>query len=258
MLRSAKEIIGYRLQASDGELGKVQDFLFDDQWWAVRYLVADTARWLAGRRVLIAPAALGQPDWARRHFPVSLTRGQIENCPGIEQDRPVSRQHEHELTEYYGWPRYWGALSALEPWPAPRPIPLADAPRDDEKEPGDSHLRSATEVRGYRIAATDGEIGHLDDLILDDLTWWIRYVVVDTRNWLPGRHVLVSPDWFSSISWIERTVGVDLSREKVRHSPEFRPSTPINRHLEERLYDFYGRPVYWAEDVGKFASKDGA
>lgn len=243
MLRSAKHLTGHSLSARDGVLGKVQDFLFDDALWVVRYLTVDSGTWLPGRLVLIAPSAVKEADWVRGVLPVDLTKEQVQNGPGIQVDQPVSRQLEERLHEHYGWTPYW---IGREPMYVPPPKGLAERGSSDEGEPkGDPHLRSAREVMGYSIEATDGEVGHVEDLILEDESWTIRYAVVDTRNWLPGRKVLIAPSWIEWIRWNDRKVGVNLDREQVRNSPEFNPADPVNRRYEERLYDYYGRPAYW-------------
>lgn len=253
MLRSAREVIGYGLRAVDDEIGTVKDFLFDDRVWTVRYLVADTGGWLSGRLVLIAPVSLGQPQWASRLLPVNLTKEQIENSPGIEADRPVSRQQEKSLTEYYGWPVYWptyfegaGILGVAAAPPTPETARDSEEERARRRESEDPHLRSVKEVTGYHIRATDGEMGHVEDFVLEDDDWVIRYMVVDTRNWLPGKKVLVAPGWIESIDWAESKVAVDLSRDQIKDGPEYDPFAPVNREYEVRLYDYYGRPAYWA------------
>jgi len=247
MLRSVKEIQNYVLQAKDGEIGRCRDFLFDDRFWAVRYMVADTGKWLPGKKVLISPISLGEPDWASRIFPVRLTKKRIEEAPGIDEHAPVSRQHEILWTQYYGWPYYWSGTSVWGAMSYPGALYDMNLANDKTSEApsGDDHLRSVHEVTDYRIQATDDEVGHVEDFIADDKTWLIQYVVVDTRNWLPGKKVLISPSWMDSIDWKERKVSVNLTREQVKASPEFDPLLPINRAYEERLYDFYGRPKYW-------------
>ncbi len=110
---------------------------------------------------------------------------------------------------------------------------------------GDVHLRSVNEVRGYHIEGSDESIGHIDDLIVDDETWEVRYLVIDTNNWWFGKKVLVAPHWATRISWLERTVHVDLSRQAIKDSPEWNAGAGVNRAYEARLYDYYGRPVYW-------------
>jgi len=255
MLRIAKEIQGYVLKAEDGDIGRCKDFLFDEQHWTIRYMVADTGRWLPGRKVLIAPIALGEPDWQNRRFPVRLTKEQIERAPSLDEDAPVSRQHETQYFQYYGWPTYWGGIGAWGAGAYPPAAPLVP-PWDPQRKPfsrfeteaGDEHLRSVNEVTGYRVQAEDGEIGHVEDFIVDDATWTIHYLVVDTRNWLPGKKVIVPPSWSVSVDWGQSKVFTDLQQEQVRNSPEFDPAAPMNREIEERVYDFYGRPRYWTSD----------
>lgn len=247
MLRSTKEINGYVLKARDGEIGRCKDFLFDDEFWTVRYMVADTGKWLPGRRVLISPISLDEPDWVTKHFPIRLTKKQIEDAQGLDEDKPVSRQYEVEYYKHYGWPNYWHGVDVWGTEAFPCPLYDEMIPEDvtDEGISGDEHLRSVDEVTGYHLQAIDGEIGHVEDFILDDETWTIRYIVVDTRNWLPGKKVLVSPAWFESIDWAENKVNVDLIRQQVKDSPEYDPTAPVNREYETKLYDFYGRPKYW-------------
>jgi len=259
MLRSTKVLRGYTLRATDGEIGSVDDFLFDDEQWAIRYLVANTGGWLTGRLVLISPIVLGQADWEAQTLAVALTRTQIEQSPDIATDRPVSRQHEAELAQYYGYLPYWGGMgiwgAGMTPYTlgggvVPPAVPpggatateraLASAPT----EHGDQHLRSVREVTGYHIRARDGAIGHTDDFIVDDETWAIRYMVVDTRNWWPGKHVLVAPEWIGAIDWGTSTVEVDLQRETIKQAPEYDPAM-LNREYESALYRYYGRPGYW-------------
>ena len=240
MLRSAKSLRDYHIRATDGNIGRVNDFLFDGEAWVIRYVVVDTSEWLPGKKVLLIPDALGVPSTEGEILPVDLTRDQVENSPDVETDKPVSRQHEVDLFEYYGWSPYWGAgRDGLTPHVA----------RTQEKTavatPGNPNLRSMREVAGYAIHATDGHIGHVDDFIVEDEGWVIRYIAVDTRNWLPGRKVIISPEWVSQLDWQSRSVSIEHSKDEVRHSPPYDPNQPVNRQYEVRLYDYYGRPKYW-------------
>lgn len=247
MLRSVKELHNYTLQAEDGEIGRCKDLLFDDRFWAVRYMVADTGNWLLGRKVLLSPISFGEPDSSCKLFPVRLTKKRIEDAPGLDKDAPVSRQHEILWTEYYGWDYYWGGPYAWGAVPYPGAL-YAAKPHNDrssEEDSGDEHLRSVEEVTGYHIQAADDEVGHVVDFIVDDETWIIQYLVVDTRNWLPGKKVLVPPTWIDSVDWAENKVRIELTREQLKNSPEYDPSAPLSREYEARLYDFYGRPKYW-------------
>jgi len=247
MLRSLKELKNYALEAKDGKIGRCKDFLFDDEHWTIRYMVADTGKFLPGRKVLISPISIGSPEWIRQVFPVRLTKEWIKNAPGLDQDAPVSRQYEIDLSQFYGWNYYW---HGTYPWGiAAYPGALYDKPLVQEgvlePDSGDNHLRSVNEVRGYHIQAKDNDIGHVEDFIMDDESWAMRYMVVDTLNWLPGRKVLVAPMWITAVSWADRKVSVDLSREQIKECPEYDPAIPVNREYEEQLYDFYGRPKYW-------------
>jgi len=240
MLRSADEILSYKLQAGDGQLGKVKDIYFDDESWVIRYFVADTRRWLPGRKVLLFPHLVGEPDWFARLIPVELTREQIENAPSADEESPVSEEHEAALARYYLWQP---GTAPPRGYPVIPPPPPAEA---RERDPEESHLRSLREVTGYRIRAADGEIGHVEDLVADTDGWILRYIVVDTRHWLPGgKKVLISPAWIESVDWSERQVKVELGQDQVRASPPFDPAAPVNREVETRLYDYYGRPRYW-------------
>ncbi|NQV41786.1 MAG: PRC-barrel domain-containing protein [Candidatus Marinimicrobia bacterium] len=247
MLRSAIDILGYNLKALDGEIGKSKDFLFDDQHWAVRYLMAETGRWLQGKRVLISPISIEQPDRDARVFPVNLTKQQIEDAPNEGEDMPVSHKFEIEFFKYHQWPYYW---NGGYPWgiliPMERTNMNKPAGRDslDDIE-GDKNLRSLNEVKGYNIQATDGHIGHVENLILDDETWTIRYLVVDTRNWLPGKRVLVSPSWAEKIDWAKNTVDVNMSRDQIKNSPDYDDSKLMTRKFENSLFKYYGVPGYW-------------
>lgn len=253
MLRSISELFNYTLHAADGEIGRCKDFLFDDEHWTIRYMVADTGKWLPGRKVLISPISLGEPRWTTRQFPVKLTKEQIEKSPSLDEEAPVSRLYEKKHFDYYNWPYYWagGSIWGAMPYPyvPATPLPSEELEKIRERaeniEPEKSHLRSVKEIKGYHIKAEDGEIGHVEDFIVEDEVWTIRYMVVDTRNWLPGRKVLVSPGWIKAISWAENEVVVSLTVEGIKNGPEYDPSQPINREYEVLLYDFYGRPKYW-------------
>jgi hypothetical protein len=254
MLRNAKELLRCAIHAKDGEIGEVHDLFFDDHSWTVRYVVVDTGTWLPGRLVLVSPVAFNQPDWKAKTLPVKLTKKQVESSPDIDSDKPVSRQKEIELHRHFGWPYYWGGgvflasgMSTMAEAGELQPeIPKASGAIATEEEPtGDPHLRAMAEVKDYHIQATDGEIGHLEDFIIDDQNWVIRYLVVDTRNWWPGKKVLVSPQWIDRVSWEESKVYAELSRQAIKSSPEYKERLPITREYESELYDHYGRTTYW-------------
>ena len=250
MLRNLNSLKGFSLDARDGAFGKVDDFYFDDATWSIRYLVANTGGWLTGRLVLLSPVALQEPDFARHSLPVRLTKEQIEKSPPIHAHKPVSRQQEEELARYYQWPYYWSGtgFGTVAGYTGVGVIPIEPAvPRAERQPTGDPHLRSANEVRGYTIAAKDGDIGSIDDLILDDDGWVIRYLVVDTTRWRPGGHVLLALEWVERIEWENHAGRTSLSREQVRQSPPYHPDKVLNRDDETVLHEHYGKPAYWRE-----------
>ncbi|MDP9310826.1 MAG: PRC-barrel domain-containing protein [Chloroflexota bacterium] len=263
MLHSIHEMKGYTICARDGEIGTVDRFLFDDQHWTIRYMIVDTGGWLSGRRVLISPISIRTSSWDKQLIDVGLTKQQVEHSPGIHTDEPVSRQKEAELAQYYGYAPYWGGAgvwgAGLYPAPllyayptrpaamAPPAVPARPTAEQEfgTQERGDPHLRSTEEVIGYTIQARDGDIGQVDDFLVDDETWTLRYMVVDAGSWWSGKKVLVAPEWIGTISWERSSVVVDLTREMIKGAPVFDPYTPVSRNYEAQLYEYYGRPAYW-------------
>jgi hypothetical protein len=261
MLRNAKTLERHELLARDGLIGHVKDIYFDDRQWNVRYFVVDAGSWLLSRKVLISPLAVDLPDWERKVLPVSLSKDQVKNSPGIDTDKPVSLQHEASLSDYYGWPYYWsdpvftaiafaGPIGAM---PSSGAI-AADAERAHAmatpaeavigEEENDPHLRSVNAVIGHSIEARDGQIGHVEDFLVEDLTWEIRYLVINTGNWLSGKKVVIAPLWINDLGWGESKVQVDLSVDAIKGSPVYDPHKPLDAEYSGRLHDHYGRPRY--------------
>ena len=208
--------------ARDGRIGSLADVYFDDDAWTVRYLVVDTGDWLPGRKVLISPHSVQRDTPSRDAIPVDLTREQVERSPGLEADKPVSRQFEDAHARYYGYPQYWAALGAAGGAVPVPPVPGAPDQLELEKAEQaarESHLRSSREVAGYRIEARDGALGHVEDFMVDEESWSIAELVVDTRNWLPGKKVLVPPSAVADIDWEARRVRVRLARSELREAP---------------------------------------
>lgn len=250
MLIKAKTLKGFKLHSLDGEIGKVKEFYFDDHHWTIRYLVADTGNWLTDRQVLISPYALVAVNKEEQNIAINLTKKQIEDSPSLDSDKPVSQQFEEEYYGHYGWPMYWGSPSPYL-W-GPYTYIVRDPQMWRETTPGekewDHHLRSTHEVSGYNIQALDGEIGHVDDFIIDDESWAIRYLIIDTRNWWPGKKVLVSPQWIERVSWNESKVFVNLLRETVKLSPEYTEESLLTRDYETELHRHYNRQGYWIDE----------
>jgi PRC-barrel domain len=246
MLRRMKDLKGLAIGAKDGDIGEANDFIFDDKAWTVRYLVADTQRWLPGRKVLISPIVVDEADWQGKRLPVLLTQEEVKNSPDISMDEALSAQDEIKYYNYYGWPYYWAGDATWGPAALPQDL-LAEAVNkriELTREINQSHLRSMKDVAGYTVQATDGEIGHVDDFILDDESWTLRYIVVDTRNWWPGKKVLIAPPWIAHVDWQNSKVYVNLSRESIKSSPEFDPAN-LDRAYETELHKHYGQENYW-------------
>jgi hypothetical protein len=256
MFRRIESLYGCAVAARDGDIGHVSQVYFDDEAWGVRYLVVDTGNWLHEREVLISPYSIKHSDPGSSAVRVDLTRQQVRDSPDIDTHEPVSRQHEIEYLRYYGYPTYWGGpsawgmgsypgygLMAAAPGSVARTDPHADEP------PQDVHLRSAGAVKGYHIEATDGSIGHVSGFIFDDVTWVIRYLTVDTRNWWPGgKEVLLATQWIDAVDWFSSTVSTKLTRDAIRNSPEYDDAVPLSRRYEMTLHKFYGRDGYWSKD----------
>jgi uncharacterized protein YrrD len=248
MLSTVNTLTGYTLGSLDGEIGRVDQFYFDDRHWTIRYLVAETGTWLTGMQVLLSPYALVAVVKEKHNITVNLTKKQIENSPSLSSDKPISRQFEEAYYGYYGWPTYWDGANVWGFFPSPVRSRESRQESAEGKNAWDFHLRSTHNVTGYHIQAIDGEIGHVEDFIIDDQTWAIRYLIVDTRNWWPGKKVLVSPQWIERVSWNESKVFVNLSRETVKQSPEYMEESLLTRDYESGLHRHYDRQGYWVNE----------
>ena len=231
MLQSVNELRGYTVSARDGTVGSVRDVLFDDSTWYLRYLVADTGGRLEPKEVLLPGLVLGEADRRTKALPVCLLKEEAQGCPDIRADLPVSRQEEEAVRALLAMPSYWatavtGALAAT-----PRERKRSEQAHRElgrEFRGADPRLHSAGEVTGCHIQATDGKIGHVQDFVVEMRTWAIRYMVVNTRNWLPGRKVLVTPDCIDRVDWGRRKVRVFLPRSSVKSCPEFESAGPMS------------------------------
>lgn len=241
-LRRIRELTELTILATDGELGSVQELYFDDRTWVVRYLVLKAGGWLFGREVLLAPEAVRGIDDANRTMKIALTKEQIKQAPPIETAKPLSREYEEAYFRHFQWAPYWEpgptTWGSSVPYPGTPPM-LIDTtlPADAPKNP---HLRSSNEVMGYDIQAKNGTVGHVEDLVVDDEAWIVRYVEVDTKNWLPGKKVLLQTMRIDHISWVERSVGVMLTRQAIESAPAYDPSRLITPAYEVQLFKHYG------------------
>ena len=263
MLFAVTGLLGCPVEASDGGVGVVKDFLFDDQSWKIRWMAVDAGHWLSGRRILIHPSAIAPltvppkpalPMMSRGEaltVSVHLTRQQIEASPDSREDEPCTRELEARLYDHYGWDRYWGDTyfgpDAIDPLSKPIHAETA-APRtaEMETEPGDSdpYLRGVAAVKGYHVHATDGDLGHVETILADDVNWDIRYLVIATRNWWPGKHVQLAPFAVMEIDWSEHRINVNVTRDQVKSSPAWDPLAMADQVGEQQLHRHFGWPGY--------------
>jgi hypothetical protein len=257
MFANSKHLKDLAIHAIDGDIGTIDQLYFDDETWAIRYITVKTGGWLNGQQVLISPFSVTRVDWEEKRVYVALTKTQVENCPNIDTQKPVSRQHEAAYLDYFNYPYYWDGPYM---WgPAMYPVGLIDINAATSSgmrssllnQSGDLNLHSTEAVTGYDIEASDADIGHVDGFVVDDEAWAIRYIEVATRNWLPGKKVLVSPSWIEEVSWPDSKVYVGMTAEAIKSAPEYIESKVIDREYENRLFFHYGQPPYWLNE-GKY------
>lgn len=210
MLHDLNTLTGSSVIATDGEMGSVRNFLFDDQSWTIRYLVVDVGSWLMRRAAVLAITLVEQPDWAKKTFHVHLTKEQVRHGPDPDTEKPVSRQQEIAMKEYLGLPdsledSEFGLLSSS--MPTGREYPL--------RTKGDLHLRSTSDLAGYEVWATDGAIGRLEGFIMDDASWHLGYLDVKAGDWLHSRSVLVPTRSVKSIAWADHRVNLHQARGRI-------------------------------------------
>ena len=259
MLYSAKGLEGYTIRATDGDIGHIDQLYFEQESWLVRYLVVDVGNWLISNKVLLIPGVIEHIDADGEVASVSLTKQQVKVSPSIDLSQPVSREKELALHQHYNWSPYW-QVDLINRWafgtypaeplvsepPAPPPGEINPEAAEVAQEAGtSSDLYSSDEVIGYHIEAEDGHIGRVEDLLIDDERWAIRYMVVDTGTWLPGRKVLVASTWVTGVRWEDEDVSVALTRETMKNSPAYDPERMIDRDYERALHQHYGKPTYW-------------
>jgi hypothetical protein len=264
MLHNLKDLDGFAIHATDGNIGETKEFYFDDKQWVVRYLVVETGAWLSSQKVLLSPISIKHVDWEKKELSVSISKSQVKESPDIDTHKPVSRQHELDYLSYYGYALYWGNTGLWGSYPSPYMMApeshivttsdvVADAsvPYVSPDNSSSHHLRSNTEVMNYHIEATDGELGHLQGMLIDPETWAIRYLIINTSNWWLGHLVLVAPEWIKEVSWDKSKVYVDMTQAQIKNAPHYDPSIVLEREAENALHLHYGRRGYWEHTLPK-------
>jgi len=249
MLQVISALKGFAMEASDGRIGTVVDFLFDDTSWKVRWLVVDCGNWLEGRKVLIHPSAVTYAGLEDEQFEVKLTKAQVEGSPKLLEHQPVSQQMQSRLYDYYAWDSAWsapyfGVAGGMAPMVSPPyfgPQTRAEErPEVVDSEDRDPHLRSVVEVMGYDIQALDGDIGHVENFMFENDDWSLRYFVVDTSNWWLGKRVLIAMEAVKGVDWSDRHVRLDVSREQVKTSSPWDPMVAFGEIERTHLHEHYG------------------
>lgn len=261
---SAKKLTGYDVFAIDGQVGVLEDFLFDDEKWTIRYFVIGVGNWLDKRQVLLSPICLDMVDQNRAGLNVIADKQTIKDSPDVLSEPPISRQQEVKIHNHYGWSHYWAGNELWGPHPSPRALTslgrgkMGDEEVDDkvfeevrelQEKSQPTNLRSikeiASQLTGYSISAQDGNFGHVDDVLIDEDTWTIRYFVIDTMKWWPSKHVIISPDWITDISWADRHVVIDLTQQDIKDGPVYDPDQTLSKPFEEEVHDAYKKKAYW-------------
>jgi hypothetical protein len=249
----AKNITNLPIEAKNGSIGRLKDCLFDENHWTLRYFVADTGKWLPGRKVLLSPMHFDEPESGivsimKDRLPVSLTKEHIENSPSLGENMPISRQYEIEYARYYQQNLYWNGPYFWGVSHMPEYHTIVDTSVENRFESEEAHnkrvqkieessLRSLREVTGYKVNAQDDDFGHIHDFLIDEDYWRIHYLIVDSKNWLPGKKFLIDIDWIESFNWVNKTATVGLTKKMLQEAPEFDSNLPLEDRYVDRLYD---------------------
>lgn len=254
MLKPLSDYSGLILKTVDDEdIGEVKDFYFDDETWTVRYMIVSSEK----GDILISTFSVREFDRLSKSLKSNLSAKKVISAPRADLVRPVSKLEEERLANYYGWPMYWvwgGATSGVGMYP-PEAISSANTPEINEyyqkqyqelqAKIEKSTLRSYKEIIHYGIDTGNEKFGQVEDLLVDDDTFKIRYVVIDTIRFFPSKNVLVASEWIEDVSWDERVFRTNLSKESIKKSPSYEKSHSPDRNFEEKLHANYGLSGYW-------------
>jgi uncharacterized protein YrrD len=215
---------GRSVEFTDGEIGNVSDLYFDDERWVVRYLVVETGKWLSHKPILVSPISVLSVENKEIPISVNLKQELLSTAPNIDLKKPVSRRFEIEYSKHFSYPVYWGGVGIWGSVMFPTVFNKTILTEDEEKEllenGGDeAHLRSSSEVCGYKVIASNGSVGSIKDFLIDSRTWEIFRIVVDTKNWFPGKKVLIKPSQISEFVWSESVARSEQLKEELNEMP---------------------------------------
>ena len=251
MKLSLKEILGYNIETYDQVTGEIKDFLFDDEYWIIRYVDAGLGINLPDRRVLVPQTFLKETDWDTQNFKVTLSREGLATCPALDKFQPISRLYEEELNKHYRIANYWARnynspnneVDKMTHFNLPDQKFNA-APKLIKENQMDTNLRSFNEILGYDILTPDGNLGCVEDLLIDSDNWEIISIILDTSKNQPwSKKVIIASTWIEEISYMDRQIKISLAIKEVENAPEYDPLAPVNEVLEKRFYNYLGKPI---------------
>ncbi|HEX8949328.1 MAG TPA: PRC-barrel domain-containing protein [Dissulfurispiraceae bacterium] len=259
-LRGLQSVAGYAVIAKDGEVGAVEEFLFDDREWAIRFIVVRTGDWLPGKKVLLPPSVLEEPDWELPKLHITIERAQLARGPILGAHEPASRMFQIDLYKHFGWAPFW---LEEEYFNVPlHPSEVSSGLSRDQEKADDPHLLSTADTIEYRVEALNGDVGHPEDFVMDEDDWIIYYfaVALDRSENVPeeetAKSVLIATEWVQKTAKEAGRVYLELDRDAVLRSPAYDPALPVDREYELELYDHYGRPRYWDQGADTEEEED--
>jgi hypothetical protein len=208
MLQSYKNLLDSTIQAEDGEIGHLDDFLFDDTNWLIHYLVVKTGGLLSRKRVLISPVRIAELNRQNHTLKLNLTSQQIDSSPDVDTDKPLFRQMEKKYFDFYSWPYYWDDMGDFG-------IENRNRLNAKNRTNNNSHLRSSKIVSSYTIEAENKHFGQVEDFLIDEHSWIIQNLVLDTKTWWPSPSVIISPQNIESVDWFSRCIKISMTKKEL-------------------------------------------
>lgn len=245
MRRSLKELLGYSIKATDGHHGDINDFLFDGNNWIINYIHADLGTIFKDKKVIIPRMFWKNPSWINQNFEVSLSIKDIENGPLIDEYLPVSKQYEKELLKHFDLQSHIMRFQSQSVLQTAGNIHLENAFTKSVSEDYENKgsLRSFREVCNYSIRTKDGFKGKLNDLIIDDSNWEVKYIIIDLNGSIPwSRKVLINVNWIERISYPKKSIKINLNSDSLLNSKDFNPNELVNTKKVTKRFDYLGRP----------------
>lgn len=246
------DLQNYDVKGGTEHIGKLHDLYLDDETWQIKWFVIETGNWFSSNKILLDSQKITSlsPHDATLH--VALTQQEVENAPSASEHPPVSDQHRNEFSYVAAshntllFPGYAGLMmptTLIE-----RPDRPSEAEKDLDamaREQADRHLRSASEIEGYTIHASNGKLGPLSDLVIDTSEWTVELLALDTSKWMPGRTVVISPLSIDRISWESRELMVKMDKATIEASPELHSLKAIETSYVSRLNEYYRFPMVY-------------